>query len=129
VSHEAAPPLSVGDQVKRARAQDAPAARGWAKRVPVLVLALLAVFIAAERLWSYGKPVGRDVSLYAVMGHELLAGRPLYSDLLEQRPPATMVSYAAAEYVVGYGRQTVYTINVVVALITLLGVYSAGAAA
>ncbi len=94
-------------------------------RVTAIVLTALAVFIVAERLWAYRKPIQRDVSIYAVIGHELLSGRQLYSDLLELRPPAVMVTYAIGEAIVGYGRHTILLLYVTATIITLLGVYYA----
>ncbi|MBA3323014.1 MAG: hypothetical protein H0T45_16445, partial [Pyrinomonadaceae bacterium] len=81
-------------------------------RITAIVLIALAAFIVAERVWAYRKPIQRDVSIYAVIGHELLGGRPLYSDLLELRPPAVMVTYAIGEAIVGYGRHTILLLYV-----------------
>ncbi len=94
-------------------------------RITAIVLIALAVFIVAERLWGYRRPIQRDVSIYAVIGHELLSGRPLYSDLLELRPPAVMVTFAIGEAIAGYGRQTIFLLYVTATIITLLGVYYA----
>ena len=87
-------------------------------RITVIVLIALAAFIVAQRLQGYRKPIQRDVSIYAVIGHELLRGRPLYSDLLELRPPAVMVTFAVGEAIVGYGRHTIFLLYVT-ATITL----------
>lgn len=97
-------------------------------RTTAVVIFLLAAFIVAERIWTYNKPVRRDVGIYAVIGHELLGGRPLYSDLLELRPPAVLVTYAIGETVTGYGRLTLFLLYVIPTIITLLGVYYAGSA-
>lgn len=96
--------------------------------VVVIALIALAAFIVAERLWAYDKPIQRDVSIYAVIGHEHLAGRPLYSDLLELRPPAVMLSFAGAEAIAGYGRPSVLLLYLLTAITTLLGVYYAASA-
>lgn len=96
--------------------------------VTAIVLAALAVFIVAERLWAYRKPIQRDVSIYAVIGHELLSGRQLYSDLLELRPPAVMVTFAIGEAIAGYGRHTIFLLYVTATITTLLGVYYAASA-
>ena len=97
-------------------------------RSTAMVLIALAAFIVAERLWAYRKPIQRDVSIYAVIGHELLGGRPLYSDLLELRPPAVLVTYAIGEALVGYGRHTLLVLYVTATISTLLGVYYAASA-
>jgi len=92
-------------------------------RAVAIVLIALAALIVAERLWSYDKLIERDVSIYAVIGHELLGGRSLYSDLPELRPPAVMVTYAIGEAIVGYGRHTLLLLYVTATISTLLGVY------
>jgi 4-amino-4-deoxy-L-arabinose transferase-like glycosyltransferase len=92
------------------------------------VLIALAVFIALLRLHTYNEPFERDITSHAVIAHEMLAGRALYSDLWDSKPPAIFVTYALADALVGYGPAEVYFIGVVAAIITLLGCYWAGAA-
>lgn len=94
-------------------------------RVTSMVLIALAAFIVFEGLWAYRRPLHRDISIYAVLGHELLRGRPLYSDLLELRPPAVIVTYAVAEAIAGYGRHTFFLLYVTASILTLLGIYYA----
>jgi hypothetical protein len=80
------------------------------------IAALLAVAflaIAAERAHTFHEVPNRDVMLYAVIGHELLAGRPLYSDVWDHKPPLIYASYAAIERVTGYGDQMFYVLAVV----------------
>jgi hypothetical protein len=96
--------------------------------VVAAALACLAGVIVAERRHTYAEPLERDLTTYAVIGHELLAGRELYSDVWDHKPPAVHVSYASAEALAGYGRDAVFLLNVVFAVGTLLGVYAAGAA-
>lgn len=93
--------------------------------ITAIVLVALASFIVTERSWGYRKPIQRDVSIYAVIGHELLSGRPLYSDLLELRPPAVMVTFAVGEAIIGYGRHTIFLLYITATIITLLGIYYA----
>jgi len=92
------------------------------------VLVALAVFIALLRLHTYNEPFERDITSHAVIAHEVLAGRALYSDLWDSKPPAIFVTYALADALVGYGPGEVYFIGVAAAIITLLGCYRAGAA-
>jgi len=96
--------------------------------LPLIVLAALAVFIALLRLHTYNEPFERDITSHAVIAHEMLAGRALYSDLWDSKPPAIFVTYALADALVGYGPGEVYFIGVVAAIITLLGCYWAGSA-
>jgi hypothetical protein len=48
---------------------------------PWWILLLLTIVIAAMRLHTYNEPIERDLGIYAVFGHEMLQGRPLYTDL------------------------------------------------
>ena len=93
---------------------------GW-RHLPLIVLVALAVLIAALRLHTYNEPFERDITSHAVIAHEMLAGRPLYSDLWDSKPPAIFVTYALADALVGYGPAEVYFIGVAAAVITLLG--------
>ena len=60
------------------------------------------------------------------MGHELLAGRPLYSDLWDNKPPAFIAIYAAAIAIAGYGWTALFFLNVVCGALVLWAVYVAG---
>jgi hypothetical protein len=96
--------------------------------LPLLILAGLAAVIFLQRLHTYEEPLERDLTLYAVIGHELLGGRALYADLCENKPPAVFLTYAAAEKLVGYGPGAIFLLGISAALVTLLGVYAAGSA-
>ncbi|HKQ65320.1 MAG TPA: hypothetical protein VJZ73_09955 [Methylomirabilota bacterium] len=88
----------------------------------------LALVIALARLHTYDEPLERDITSAAVIGHELLAGRSLYADMWDHKPPAIHVSHAVAILLVGYGPGAVYLLNVTAAIITLVGVYVAASA-
>ena len=92
------------------------------------VLLGLAAFIACVRVLSYDEPLERDLTTYAVIAHEMLQGRDLYSDLWDHKPPLIHLTYATAQVVAGYGSLTVYLLGLGSAVVTLLGVYFAGAA-
>jgi 4-amino-4-deoxy-L-arabinose transferase-like glycosyltransferase len=81
------------------------------------------------RLHTYSEPLERDETIYAVIAHEMLDGRALYSDLWDHKPPAIYVTYAAAELIPGYGRDSIFLLNVAAAVATLLACYFAGSAA
>jgi hypothetical protein len=44
------------------------------------------------------------LTTYAVIAHEMLDGKQLYSDLWDHKPPGVHVTYAVAELLAGYGR-------------------------
>ena len=94
-----------------------------------LVAALLSLcgLIFFLRLHTYDEPLERDLTTYAVIAHEMLNGKSLYSDLWDHKPPAIHLTYAAAELIAGYGRDSIFLMNVVAAVATLVACYFAGA--
>jgi hypothetical protein len=98
---------------------------GRQARLVVLVLSLLGGGIALARLHTWDEPLERDLTTYAVIGHHVLQGRSLYSDLWDHKPPAIHLSYAIAEYLFGYGRSSVYALSVSAAILTMLGIFAA----
>lgn len=93
----------------------------WLLLLPVLLLFL-------ERWHTYSEPVERDITTYAVIGHEMLRGRQLYTDLWDHKPPAIHLTFALAEAVAGMGPLSLFLLNVLAALATLAGLYQAGKA-
>lgn len=96
------------------------------KPFAVLVLLLLAALICFERWHTYQEPLERDITTYAVIGHEMLRGRKLYSDLWDCKPPLLYLTFSAAEILAGYGASEIYLLNILASLLTLWGVYRAG---
>lgn len=97
-------------------------------RAFIIILALLVLIISILRLHYYDWPPNRDVTTYAVISHELIQDKKLYSDIWDIKPPAIFITYAAAEAIFGYGPNTIYLMNLACALIILIGVYMAGLA-
>ena len=93
-----------------------------------LILLILAICIVLMRAHTYTEPIERDIGSHAVIAHELLEGRKLYSDLWDSKPPAIFITYALADALVGQGPVSVYIVGIAAALITLLGVYYAASA-
>ncbi len=94
--------------------------------IPLLILLGLSALIGLQRLYTWREPLEMDLSLYAVVGHEFLAGRSFYSDLCDNKPPAIFITYAAAEWLAGYGPTAIYLLGTIAAIITLLGIYWVG---
>jgi hypothetical protein len=90
--------------------------------------AILAAIIVLVRIRTYPEPLEEDLLTYSVIGHELLHGKHLYTDVWDAKPPALYATYALAEGIAGYGSPEVFLLGVVAALATLVGVYRAGAA-
>src|SRR5437868_15285699 len=99
--------------------------RYWA----TLVLVALCSLIFSSRLYTYREPLERDLTTYAVIAHEMLAGKALYRELWDHKAPAIHVTYAAAELIAGYGRNSIFLMNITAALATLAACYLAGSAA
>jgi 4-amino-4-deoxy-L-arabinose transferase-like glycosyltransferase len=96
------------------------------KILPVVGLIALCALISSLRLHTYDEPLERDLTTYAVIAHEMLNGKNLYSDLWDHKPPAIHVTYAAAELIAGYGRDSIMLMNVAAAMATLVACYFAG---
>jgi hypothetical protein len=95
--------------------------------LPWVLLLVFAAGIVGERVYLYRAPLYGDICGYALIGHEMLSGRKLYSDLWERKPPLLYATFSAAELIVGYGRREIFLVNVVATLTTLVMVYIAGA--
>lgn len=94
--------------------------------IPV-TLAGFFLFLLISRWHTYTEPFERDISTYLVVAREMLAGRYLYADLWDHKPPAIFLTYAASIVVFGYGRLATFFANIGAAAITLIGVYKAAA--
>ncbi len=92
----------------------------------LMVLLVLSASIVLERLLVPKIPFGNDAMIYSVIGHELLNGRLLYSDVWDHKPPAIFVTYMAAEVITGYGPQMLSFLNVTAMLAVLFGIFWAG---
>jgi 4-amino-4-deoxy-L-arabinose transferase-like glycosyltransferase len=104
------------------------AAAPVSKRLATIGLICLAALLIVARLHTYQEPLERDITTYAVIAHELLQGRELYSDLWDHKPPGIHLTYVAAELLAGYGEAAVFLLNVLAATVTLAGAYAAGCA-
>jgi hypothetical protein len=95
----------------------------------IAAIAGLCGLIFLARLHTYGEPLERDLTTYAVIAHEMLSGKTLYTDLWDHKPPAIYVTYAVAELIAGYGRDSIFLMNISTGFVTLLACYFAGSAA
>jgi hypothetical protein len=62
-----------------------------------------ALVLVAAHLHTYDEPLQTDITGAAVIGHEVLAGRALYADMWDHKPPTLHLTHAAASRLVGYG--------------------------
>jgi hypothetical protein len=98
----------------------------YLKHLPLVILLILSASIIFERLLVPKIPFGNDAMIYSVIGHEMLNGRLLYSDVWDHKPPVIFITYMAAELITGYGPQMLSLLNTAAALAVLLGIFWAG---
>ena len=101
------------------------ASKAW--RIFAVLLVLMAV-IAIQSYHTRNEPLERDMPTYAVVAHELLGGRALYSDVFDQKPPAVYATYALAEKSLRLrlrSQPALIYLGVIVAWISLFGVFVA----
>jgi hypothetical protein len=91
-------------------------------------LAAMSLLIGVTRLGTLHEPLEADLVTYATIGHELVSGKRLYTDVWDVKPPGLYQTYALAERLAGYGDREVWLLGVAAAIATLFGVYAAGAA-
>ncbi|HEY2902150.1 MAG TPA: hypothetical protein VGL59_16330 [Polyangia bacterium] len=91
-------------------------------------LAAMALLIVLARTRTFNEPLERDLLTYATIGHEMLSGQRLYTDVWDVKPPGLYATYALAERIAGHGAAAVFLLGVGAALATLLAVYAGGAA-
>jgi len=90
-----------------------------------IVLLLLIVWTAVCRLYCYDEPLERDITTYAVAGHEICSGAWPYVAFWDHKPPGIHAVFALFELIAGYGPTQIYLLSVIAALVTLAGVYVA----
>lgn len=88
-----------------------------------LVLLLFALLLAITRLRTLTEPPETDLAVYSVIGRELVAGRKLYSDLWDIKPPAIYWLYACAATFTSSGPWMRYWLWIIPSVATMLGVY------
>ena len=91
----------------------------------VFFLLGLCAFIALARYHTYDEPLEHDITATAVIANEMRLGRPYYSDVWENKPPALYIAHMAAQSLFGYGRGSLYALNVGLGILSLFGVYVA----
>src|SRR5687768_15792592 len=89
-------------------------------------LLLLATLLVLARIHTYHEPFQNDIAYYAITAHEILNGRPLYSDLIDHKPPFLYAPFLLAECLVGYGPPSIFLINVTAACVTLIALFFVG---
>lgn len=96
--------------------------------LPAVLLIVFSTLIIVDRLAVPQMPFGPDAGAYAVIGHELLQGQMLYTDIWDHKPPVIFMTYAAAELLFGYSSGTIVLLNLFANLLVLYGLFYAGKA-
>ena len=87
------------------------------------ILLLIAVSIFFLRLHGLKEPLERDLSTYAYIGHNILEGKELYTDLWDHKPPGIYMVYSLAELLWGYDQKAIVYMGIVFTLVSLLFLY------
>ena len=95
------------------------------KRFVLLFILGLSCFITLARWHTYYESVEHDITTASVIANEMREGRRYYSDVWENKPPAVHIANLFSQYLFGYGRGSIYALNVALSIITLLGVFVA----
>ena len=95
----------------------------WGVGLTATVLSALCLLIIWERFHTYHEPLYTNLVCYASFGRELLAGKKLYVDLWDHKPPGIFLTYALSEAVAGSGKLALYLLSVGAGIAGLFGVY------
>jgi hypothetical protein len=95
-------------------------------KVIFCVLFVLGLTLTWERAHAYREPQQPAITTAALIGHGLLQGRSLYSDLWDSHPPALALSYAFAEALGGYGPYSLFLLNLLIAWAILGALFGVG---
>jgi hypothetical protein len=87
---------------------------------------VLVVWLVGTRWIVRNEPFDRDISVYAVAGREIVAGRMLYSDIWDHKPPGIHLIFAGATVLVGPGMPAVLLTNALFSILVATGLIYAG---
>ena len=101
---------------------EAPQVNSGKKLALFLVVLVALLVLLAARLYTYDEPFQNDLTFYSLIAHEMLAGKDLYTDVWDHKPPAIFVTYAVAEAIVGFGPQCMFFLSFGASLLCLFGI-------
>ena len=97
------------------------------KSVTWLLLFFMASVIFVMRVHTYNEPIERDEGGYAVIAQKILhGGRFFEGTAMDQKPPLVHCTWALAQIIAGYGKDSVFFLNVLAGVVSLIGMYRAG---
>jgi len=89
-----------------------------------LLLGICSAVILLQRIHARAEPLESDTALFSVLAQEWRQGRPLYSDLWDNKPPGLMLTYATAQAAVGQGPRSILLLGSFASILTLFGLYA-----
>src|SRR5688572_1619989 len=81
----------------------------WEKWSAFVLLGIMAIIFLQGRLQLLGIPLERDEGSFAYIGHWLLKGKELYTDMLDSKLPGLYTIYALSTTLFGYNATGVHT--------------------
>ena len=90
------------------------------------MLVLFSALILVARVRTFSEPYERDIATEILLGRELAAGSRMYVDVVEFKPPGSIVIWQLVHLTIGTSTIAVGLTNVVFSVLTLFGVYWAG---
>lgn len=93
---------------------------GGSAAARITLLGLLCCVILFTKLHTLSEPLQVDTGAYAVIGHELLNGAELYTDIWDHKPPAIHVTYALFDWLFGYGEIQLAALVILFSIASLL---------
>jgi hypothetical protein len=97
--------------------------RTWLYGVLLLVLMAVATAIQCRTI---GWTVSLDLKIYAIGARELLAGRALYADIWDIKPPGIWMVFMAIQWLFGYGTHQFFILLMACNILIMAGIYKAG---
>ncbi len=91
--------------------------------ISALVFIFAISFIFFSALHSIDEPLERDLTTYGYIGHSLLQGERLYTDLWDHKPPGIHLAFALAELIWGYGQHSITFLWIVLMIITTMLIF------
>jgi len=92
-----------------------------------LILLAMAYTLFSMRLHTYGEPIERDMGGYSTIAENILHGGRFFEGAnMDQKPPLVHTTWALAQAVAGFGRGSIFLLNLLAGLGSMIGLYKAG---
>ncbi len=102
------PPKGKVEKTKAKKLKSNKAGESWSNRAPYIFLAFITIIFLQARLRLLAIPLERDEGSFAYIGHWLLRGKELYTDMLDSKLPGLYTIYAMSTTLFGYNATGVH---------------------